>query len=256
MIYLSYDGGAVDGALTVVGARVVALDTVVLAIDANSDPGFPNPQRATSVYYWGNWTLVALSPLGARTRLVKLVTLDEEAHSLRVVFDGRLQPGAEYQLTCAVAEIDVTFHGIGAHPTATRQLEREQIIQDWANPERARDTQGGEIGTVQIVGGDLGLTSGAASLYERVIHRCQAVAGQMAHDPTYGLEWRQGGLLTVDALQRIQSRLLAQIRQEPDVVRVSVAVGQVPASPGVVTVSIQADTVDGPLSVETTLGRS
>ena len=236
--------------------RISSLSAVDIYCDPESVPTPENPWRIDSIYYWKNWVLTAEYPITATVALVRSVTWDPVTSILRVTFDRKLQPLALYLLQCLVTPIEVRFTGIGAFVESTKRSDRDQIIQDWAKPERAADTQGGAIGTTQIVNGDLALTSGAASLHERVVRRVSTVAGEMAHDPTYGLEWRQKGLLTIDLLQRIQSRLVAAIRGEPDVVNAQVSVAQVLDAPGVVSISVRADTVDGPVDVATRIGRA
>jgi hypothetical protein len=232
-------------------ARCLDLSSVWLNCDPSSVFGIRNPWRRDSLFCWRNWTLTPLAT--GKTRLVRSVQID--GANLRVCFDGRLTPEICYQLQCSLAAIEVYFAAPAVHATAIELRSREQIVQDWAKPERAQDLQGGSLGSTQIVAGDLALTSGAASLHERIVRRAQTTIGEFVHDPTYGTEWREKGLLRLDGLQRLQSRLMAQIKREPDVVRCEVALGQVADSPGVLSVRIKADTADGPLVVSTEVGR-
>lgn len=245
--------GAGDPLIFVESARLAALNAIALQLFPGSDPGLENPYRLGSLFYWGSW---AVQSVDGHRRLARWVAINRDSWVLTVTLDGNLRAGVTYEVLCAVAEIASHVYGLRVGATAVGLQEREQVVQDWAKPERARDTQGGSIGTVQIIGGDLALTSGAASLYERIVRKVQTIAGQMAHDRDYGMTWRQGGLLTVDALQRYQARLQAQIRNEPDVARVTVSVGNVPESPGLVSVLVSADTVDGPVTVSTNSRRS
>jgi hypothetical protein len=245
--------GSSGAPIFVVGARCLDQGSVYLTLDPDSNLGLRNPSRFDSVFCWMNWTLVALS--GQKTRLVRSVWWLESAGQVRVCFDGRLPDFTGYQLTAPLFGVDVIFSTPGTHYPAVQQRSREQIIQDWAKPERAQDLQGGALGTTQIVSGDLALASGAASLHERIVRRVQTAVGEFVHDTTYGVEWRQKGLLRIDGLQRLQTRLAVQIKREPDVVRCAVALGPVLDSPGVVSVRVTADTVDGPLVVSTETGR-
>lgn len=248
--------GAAVAPIMVEYVRNFDLSAVDLVCETGTDPGFENPFRRDSLFFWRNWTLVAEYPIDAPIALVHLVTWDDANEILRVRFDRKLRPGALYSLTCLATPIEVRFTGISSFVESAKRSDNEQIIQDWAKPERVADLQGGSLGTTQVVNGDLALTSGAASLHERVVRRVETTAGEMAHDPTYGGDWVAKGLLTVDTLQRLQARLVAQIRREPDVVSVAVSVGQVIDSPGVVSISVRADTVDGPLDVATRIGRA
>lgn len=243
-----------DGApIYIESARVIALNALALRLFPDSVPGLQNPMRADSVFHWRNWSILGTN---GEIRLVRAVSFDDSDGELSVILDGTLKPGVPYDVSCVGIDGAFRVVGLAVQAASTQLREREQIIQDWAKPERAADTQGGSIGTFQVVNGDLALTSGAASLRERVIRIVQTTAGQMAHDPTYGMAWRIGSLLTVDALQRYQSRLLAQIKRDPDVARANVTVGNVPEYPGVVSVLVNADTVDGSVSVATRTQRT
>jgi hypothetical protein len=253
MIFGATSFGIAAVPIEVLSVRVPTLDAVALTCDSASDLGLRNPWRRDSIFCWRNWELLALSA-GAKARLVRSIFW--ESPVLTVNFDGRLTRDGRYELQCAAYGVRAYFTGLSVSADAVSRREREQVIQDWAKPERAQDLQGGSLGTLQIRSGDLALTSGAASLHERVVRRVQTIAGEFAHDPEYGLQWRLKGLLTPDVLQRLQSRLVAQIRQEPDVARCQVRVGQVVGYPDVVSVRVQADTVDGPLVISTEVGRA
>lgn len=239
--------------VSVTGLEVLTLDSVRLALTVGSELGIRNPRRIDSIWYYANWYLDAVSPLDAVARLVRSVQLVDGY--LVLYFDGRLQPGARYRLYSALLSFEFSFTSLQVAATDLGSRRREMIIQDWAKPESSRDLQGGSLGTVQISAGDMALTSGAASLRERIIRLVQTTAGGFVHDGSYGMEPWEKRLLTVDSLQRMQSRLVAQIRRDPDVVRVSVKVGQAPDASNVVSVAISADTVDGPLVVATEVGR-
>lgn len=246
------------GVLPVVvsAALVVDLTTVRLVCEPGSDPGIENPYRADSVYYWRNWELVATVPDWAQTRLVRTVSWDSAGSALVFGFDGRLQQGAIYELRCKVAPLSATFLALSPHASAITRPDDATIVRDWAKPERSADLQGGTLGGLQIVNGDYGVASGAASLHERIVRRVTTATGEFAHDPRYGVEWRLKGLLTIDTLQRLQSRLVAQIRREPDVTAVVVSVSQIAGAIDAVAISIAASSADGPTLVETTITRS
>jgi hypothetical protein len=200
--------------------------------------------------------LEAVSPVAAKVRLVRHVDWDADSDSLLVAFDGTLQSGALYRLTCSVGIVDVSFVASSPHASALVVNGKENTIQDWAKPERSEDLQGGSVGTYQIASGDLAMTSGAASLYERIVRRVTVAAGEFAHDPRYGKTWREKQLLTLDTLQRLQSRLVAQVRREPDVTSCTVSVRQIPGALDAVSVVVSADTSDGSLVVRTAIDRS
>jgi len=251
-------GSALGGSelpVEVTAVSVPGMASVMLWCDPLSDPGLPNPGRSDSLFYWKNWLLEGTSLEGPKVRLVRSVQWDDAAKTLTLHFDGRLSGGGRYRLQSLVARIDVFFTAVAADKLAGKLPQREMVIQDWAKPERKQDLQGGSLGTIQMLAGDLALTSGAAGLHERIVRLVETGVGEFVHDPTYGVDAREKGLMTVDALQRLQSRLLAGIRRQPDVVTAQVTVGQAPGTTDVVSVMVQADTVDGPLVVATEVGR-
>jgi len=251
--YGSASFGCAGIPVVVTGARCLDMSSVYLDLDSDSAPGLRNPARRDSIFCWRNWTLVPGA--NARSRLVRSISWLETDCRLRICFDGALSNSSTYQLCSEIVGTNVVFSTPGIHRSATIRRAQEQIIQDWAKPERESDLQGGSLGTTQIVSGDLALTSGVASLHERIVRRVQTATGEFVHDTTYGTDWREKGLLRIDGLQRLQSRLVAQIKREPDVVRCEVALGQVIDSPGTLSVHIKADTADGPLVVSTEVGR-
>jgi hypothetical protein len=234
------------------------LVTVSLVCEPDSDPGIVNPYRTDSVFYWRNWVLTAINPIDAKVRYVQAVTWDDETKTLVVGFDGRLQPGAVYELTAFVTGIVVAkFTATTPHSSSLPQVARENVIQDWAKPERTADLQGGEVGTLQTKSGDFAITSGAASLHERITRRVLVSAREFAHDPNYGEVWTLKGRLTIDLLQRMQSRLLAQVKREPDVSKASVSLQQIGDALDTVSVIVTAASVDGRITtVETSVRRS
>lgn len=241
--------------ISVRSKRMADLSALAIYCDLASNPGLRNPWRRDSLFHWRNWVLTGLS-IGAKPRLARSVQWDSETGILLVNFDGRLTLDARYELFCAPASIHLYFTAIGAQTMSMVRREREQIVQDWAKPERSQDLQGGTLGTLQVAAGDYALVSGAASLYERIVRRVTILGGEYIHDPDYGARPRIGSLLTLDTLQRLQSRLATQIKREPDVVSCTVAVSQVLDAPGVVSVQIRAETVDGPLVISTAIGGS
>jgi hypothetical protein len=242
--------GSSGASVVVTNARCLDLSSVWLTCDPDSTFRIRNPWRRDSLFCWRNWTLAPVAT--GKARLIRSVLLD--GTRLRVCFDGRLTLDARYRLQCDLAAIEVYFSVPGVHTASVERRSREQIVQDWAKPERSQDLQGGSLGTTQIVSGDLALTSGAASLHERIVRRVQTAAGEFVHDTAYGVEWREKGLLRLDGMQRLQSRLVTQIKREPDVVRCEVLLGQVVDSPGVLSVRVRAETADGPLVVSTEVG--
>jgi len=232
----------------------VRLITATLAVVGYSgDPGLANPGNTQGPLYPNNWHVIAIDP-GIQQRFVQFVAIVPDALTLEqytddypqlrqvalpfflVFLDGLPTPGGHYRLqlvlptTPLYAGCDCTeFVGLTLRPdtrqTDTRDGDR---IQDLANPAVARDALRLPplVATYQLTDtGDLGLDkSQEASLRKRILRRVTVAAGGFFHLPNYGAGQKLKGLLTVDAVERLRSRIRAQVLQEPDVVAVKVDV--------------------------------
>lgn len=259
-------------ALALVGeARMVTAN--LAAVPYTGDPGLPNASNTQSPLYPGNWSLSADEP-GVTLRMVQRVELvttetlalftedlpqlaSYELPFLLVWFDGVLDEGAVYSLelntpslavtACACAGIVGLIRRRDALQSDARDSSRQ--IFDIANPFLTRDALRvpPELGAYQVDDkGDFGLDlDSESSLRKRIFRRVSTAAGGFFHLPGYGAAAKLKGNLTVDALERIASRVKAQVLQEPEVVDVRVTVKQVQGEPNMVSVSIRAVTGDG-----------
>jgi len=173
-----------------------------------------------------------------------------------VWFDGNLTPGGSYELQLVLD--DPLAPGCDCTPLVGLTLRRDthqtdardgDRLQDVANPAVPRDALRLPplLGTYQLTDtGDLGLDrSTEASLRKRIIRRVTTAASGFFHLPGYGAMPKLKGLLTVDAAERLQARIRAQVLQEPDVVDVRVVVSAVSGFPGVLSAAITALPVGG-----------
>lgn len=258
-------------------SRALTANQVVVAFEG--DVGLPNPFNPSSPLSPSAWTLVALEPPDATVRLIQsvaLVTADTlpvllgetpqlvtaPLPSFLISFDGPLQEGAEYRLDLNVA--GVALSGCGCAEFVSVVLRRDARLQDArdsdgfvrdvANPVLNRDALRfpPRLGTYQITDrGDVGLDKSLESgLRKRILRRAMAELGSFFHLPRYGTGLEIKGLLTVDRVQRLQSRLRAQVLKEPEVVAARVQVFRVQGSPNVVSAVIRVSTGGGdPVSV-------
>ncbi len=122
-------------------------------------------------------------------------------------------------------------------------------IRDVANPYITRDALRlpPRLGTFQITDeGDLGVDrSSAAGLRKRITRRVLSAVGAFFHLPNYGAGVRVKGLIRVDEITRLQARILAQVRQEPDVRDARVVVARVAGHPNMLSVAVKAVPVFG-----------
>ena len=266
-----YGLGYESDPLAIAGATLITANLALVAY--TGDPGLPNPGNTRGPLFPNNWHLVALDP-GLVVRLAQhVVIVPDEATRLTlsddqpqialyplpfflVWFDGPLTPGGHYELDltldppipsgCSCSELVGLTLRRDTHQTDARDGER---LMDVANPAVPRDALRLPplLGTYQLTdAGDFGLDkSEASSLRKRVIRRVTTVAGGFFHLPGYGAMPKLKGLLTVDAAERLQARILAQVRQEPDVVDASVTVQQVPGFPGMLSVGVNVVPLGG-----------
>lgn len=201
--------------------------------------------------YAPNYTLQATEP-GQVIRLSQWVEEVVPSLTMRVLFDGPLTAPAIYRMV-----VNPRIEDLGGTPLAPgcdgclfdtvppqRLTAQERTDQrtDYNNPQVTRDsTQGpGPLGTYQITDtGDYALERNPAYLRKRVIRRATTVAGEFFHLPGYGFLEPIKGLIRADTLRRIQSRAIAQIRQEPDVVDVTVEASVSPTAPSMIMLKIR-----------------
>lgn len=254
------------------GVRALTANQVVVAY--TGDPGLPNPSNPDSPLNPGNWTLEPIDPPTAVVRLVQDVQLVTEATLptflddipqlvsvelpvFLVSFDGVLTPGATYRLTletegteisgCECAEFVALLLRRDALESDTR--DDDGFLRDIANPFLSRDALQfpPKLGTYQVTDtGDFGLDkSGVSGLRKRILRRVSSALGEFFHLPGYGVAVGIKKLLTLDAMQRLQARVTAQVLREPEVTEAQVSVIRVTGFPGVVSISVRAKTGDG-----------
>lgn len=243
--------GFTSSSLALTAVRLITANLAVVGY--SGDPGLADPGNTQGPLYPNNWHLTALDP-ELQQRFVQFVALVPDALTLQaytddypqlravalpfflVWFDGITTPGGHYRLTLTIpdtpllAGCDCTeFVGLALRRDARETDARDgDRIQDLANPAVARDSLilPPQVATYQLTDtGDLGLDkSQEASLRKRILRRVTVAAGGFFHLPNYGAGQKLKGLLTVDAVERLRSRIRAQVLQEPDVVDVSVTV--------------------------------
>ncbi len=243
--------GFTSSSLALLAVRLIAANLAVVGY--SGDPGLADPGDTTGPLFPNNWHLTAIDP-ELQERLVQFVALvpdeltlatyTDDYPQLRTValpfflvwFDGNPTPGGHYRLTLTLpdtpllAGCDCTeFVGLTLRPDTIQTDARDgDRIQDLANPAVGRDSLllPPQVATYQLTDtGDLGLDkSEEASLRKRILRRVTVAAGGFFHLPNYGAGQKLKGKLTVDAVDRLRSRIRAQVLQEPDVVDVKVTV--------------------------------
>jgi hypothetical protein len=172
--------------------------------------------------------------------------------TLRLFFDGQLVPGEIYGIQLANVEAiggspltpdpsSFTFTAFGAS-TQPVPLERQPAEQwDIRNPQTAADApQGAALGTFVIDDdGDLGVESRRRYLRKRIFRRLLTKKGANVLEPDYGLDYEAKGLQTPARLRRLQQDAETQLRREPNVTGVRVAVGQDAFEPGIVVLTVR-----------------
>jgi hypothetical protein len=250
--------------------RAVA-DSVVFVPYVGGLPN-ANARNPQSPLHPSNWALAPMDPVGAVVRLPQRVLYLATAGRLDglpyvpeggflLVFDGTLAQGAQYRLAVAPASLDLSpeagvvreFAAVRIRCDALPQDERDSTggIRDIANPYLSRDALQfpPALGTYQISAtGDLASDSGDASLRKRILRRVEATVGDFFHLSNYGagVVGRVKQLLRPDELERIQSRVKAQVSREPEVLTCSVAVRPVNGESSAVSVSVTVTTVSDP----------
>lgn len=248
------------------------LSANLIAVSYQGEIGLPNPGNITSPLFAGNWYLTA-EEVTSQLRLVQsvdvvtaesLLKFTDEFPTLQtanvplflVYLDGVLTPGARYAVHLATPEIELTgcecadIVGLTLRREALPTDERDSDgrIRDLANPYLTRDALNlpPRLGTYQLTDeGDLGLDKSLeASLRKRIFRRVSTAVGAFFHLPNYGTPIKLKGLMTVDAVERIQARVRAQVLQEPEVTDAHVSVSQ-PGGLSILSVSIRAETAGG-----------
>lgn len=238
-----------------------------------------NPRNPFSALNPKNWSLTPVDP-GAVQRLPQSVILVTELTlpqrlteipqllsleappAFVVAFDGILTQGAEYQITLLTDDIDISpvegcecadFEAViircDARVVDTR--DSQGFLRDIANPFLAKDAVQfpPALGTYQIDDtGDLANESGIASLRKRIYRRVNSAVGDFYHLLNYGADVtpRLKRLIRVDEVQRIRSRVRAQVQQEPEVLDAQVSVYPVPGEESAIAIAVQVRTVGNP----------
>lgn len=259
-------GTADADALALRGSELIAAN--FLAVFYSGDPGLPNPGDTSGPLWPDNWHLIPLDP-ELVVRLVQLVIqVPDEATRAQftddwpqiallelpfflVWFDGNPTPGGRYELQLLLE--DGLVPGCDCTELVGLTLRRDAVqtdardgdrLEDVANPLVARDVLQLPplLGTYQLTDtGDFGLDkSPEASLRKRLLRRVTTAAGGFFHLPGYGAAPKLKGLLTVDAVERLQTRIRAQCLQEPDVVTVQVSLALAAGSTGTLMCTIKA----------------
>lgn len=259
--------------------RIHQISLNQVAVPYFGDVGFPNPRNPLSPLYPGNWSLTVIEPPGPVVRLIQRVQLVTEftlpvliserpqlgivqLPAFLVTFDGALTEGAEYELTlfgqtvtpgtCDCAQFEALFVRCEAVPRDGRDA--DGFLIDLANPYLSRDALRlpPVLGSYQITDkGDLGLDkSGEASLRKRIQRRMVSSGGDFFHLLGYGVNARAKELLTIGALQRLQSRLRAQILKEPEVVQVQVSVRRMLGEQTVIAAAARVQTLTSATPLE------
>lgn len=210
-----------------------------------------------------NWTVTPLDPDG-HPRLVQSAQAVTELNAngfeipqlvlvqlpiTLLSIDGVLTYGKRYRISYGGADFDFTAMKAAASAAPPDVRIDDGFIWDIANPYLPRDALvlTGPLGTYQVTAaGDYGTDkSGEAGLRKRIMRRVNAAAGSYFHLLGYGVGVRIKGLLSVDTLRRLSTRIRAQVLQEPEVQTVTCSLAQTPQDPSIVTCTINAVTSAG-----------
>lgn len=231
-------------ALAVLSARQDSLNSV--AVVFTTPPLAGDPGNVTDALNPANWTIAPLNPPTSHPRFAQTCVLLDTA-TVRVYFDGRLDPFVVYRITASPSIVAAGGGAISAacaiYDVATMgwprlplpEAARDGALIDIANPFTETDSPspGGALGTFQRADtGDLANDAERTNLRKRVFRRLTTAASGFFHLPGYGVAPKLKSLAIADELRRTQSNALAQIKQEPDVLSATVEVS-VP-TPGIV----------------------
>ena len=213
--------------------------------------------------YWDalnpvNWTIEARDPYGIATRIVRRVD-SESASSVLLFLDGPLDgPDATYRVYASAlivaadgAPIDINsrdadFLTFGFTVETRRVQPTQQPLDpvDVANPQTQTWAPGptSPLNTLQVTDtGDYGNEKGTAYLAKRLIRRATTQPGGFPlYGQGYGFLPPLKGVVRNDDLLRVQANALAQCRQEPDVVDVSVKATRSATDPQTIMLAIAA----------------
>lgn len=137
-----------------------------------------------------------------------------------------------------------TFLGV-ARPAAVDPPRRPVALIDWANLDGR---------WLVDSSGDLSLDETAASLRKRVLRRLTTIRGAFTFLPEYGVGLRLKSPANRADLKTLVPEIESQLRREPEVTAVAVAVEQSPL--GLLTVSLQIRTRGGELGLRVTPGNA
>jgi hypothetical protein len=207
-----------------------------------------NPTRLVQTVRWVTEdTIAADSVIWPRL-------LDLDLPVLLVQFDGALTGGVTYQLTVNGGTMEMVLPVMSESGQTAVPLDEDHSLRDLSNPYLSRDALRSPVrlGTFQVMEtGDYGLSSGDAGLRERVIRRILHAAGAFFHAPGYGALQSPKTLLLEESMIRLQTKILTQIRKEPDVTDAVVSVTRLPTWDGVsVAALVQRQSSKEPLRVE------
>lgn len=219
--------------LAIDAARQSTLNSVDVTF--NVVPRATDPGDIRDALNPANWSITPIDPPTARDRLTQ-TCVRLSADVVRVYVDGFLDPFVTYRIEVSA---DVEALGGGAMsscstslfetfgwPRETRPaaaLDTDAV--DLANPFVQSDapTPTAPLGTFQIdEQGDIANDANRQNLRKRVLRRATSIQGSFFHLAGYGFGQKIKGNIGTDLLRRIQNAAIGQIRQEPDVVDVSV----------------------------------
>jgi hypothetical protein len=237
-----------------VSGEQTSLNTVDVVFDL--EPKHIDPTDPKDATNEDNWTItVSGAPSGSPVRLVQSIIYVGE-NTVRINFDGPLVPTATYTFEgTSIESVDdeslltdpfsFSFVAYDKERGATEPLLSNAQSYDLANPQTPT-TAGSDqsLGTLQVTDeGDLENDTGRAALKKRILRRVSTVPGGFAHLPTYGVDLQEGKLIRSTDLRRIQINVEKQVREEPGVVSVRVAIAQ--PSPGIIRLRIRVRDSEG-----------
>jgi hypothetical protein len=258
--------------------RAITANTILVPFSGTI--GNTNPRNPFSSLNPKNWILTAVDPPDSVERLAQNVLLVTESNlsqrlkeipqllalveppAFVVSFDGILTQGAQYQVQLTTSDVDITpaegcdcadFEAVIIRCDAilTDARDDDGYMRDVANPFLEKDALQfpPSLGTYQFTDtGDLANDFGVSSLRKRVFRRVSAAVGDFFHLPGYGagVTPRLKRLVRVDEIQRIQSRVRAQVAREPEVRDVAVKVYQVTGDPSTLAVAVTISAAGNP----------
>ena len=236
-----------SGAIGIVEARASALNAVDVLFDVATPSAVGDPADFFNASNPNNWSLQVLQPFGAVVRLAQLVEALLDGLTLRVFWDGVLDPRAQYAIVLdeRVGNVgcrEADFFGlIGPRPLT--EVQRQERL-DIANPQLLKDAPVFDpppLGTYQLTDtGDFAQDSGRASYRKRIFRRLTSPENGFFHLVGYGLQTDEKQLIRPDILRTLKSKAESQILREPETVAVRVSASQDPQDPKVVNLLVKA----------------